>query len=90
MHYEAHVQAIIEFYVQYRSMKVKKEEARTMNLTPRCLRRRRYLPHTPLVRRRRSRSRSRRGRGQGMPSPRSGCEVPRPSRGVRYLSIDAR
>ena len=33
MHYEARVQAIIEFYAQYRSMKVKKEEARTMNLT---------------------------------------------------------
>jgi len=71
---------------------------RRLNLTPRRLRRRRYLPHTPLVRRRRRRSRSRsrsrrgreRGRRQGMPSPRSGCEVPRPSRGVRYLSIDAR
>jgi len=33
MHYEARVQAIIEFYAQYRTMKVKKEEARTMNLT---------------------------------------------------------
>jgi len=33
MHYEARAQAIIEFYAQYRSMKVKKEEARTMNLT---------------------------------------------------------
>ena len=33
MHYEARVQAIIEFYAQYRSMKVKKGEARTMNLT---------------------------------------------------------
>jgi len=50
---------------------------RRLNLTPRRLRRRRYLPHMPLVRRRRSRRR--RGRRQGMPSPRSGCEVPRPS-----------
>ena len=33
MHYEAHVQAIIDYYTQYREMKVKKEEARTMNLT---------------------------------------------------------
>ena len=33
MHYEARAQAIIEFYAQYRSMKVKKEEARTINLT---------------------------------------------------------
>ena len=33
MHYKARVQAIIEFYAQYRSMKVKKREARTMNLT---------------------------------------------------------
>ena len=33
MHYEARIQAIIEFHAQYRQMKVKKEEARTMNLT---------------------------------------------------------
>ena len=33
MHYEARIQAIIEFYAQHRNMKVKKEEARTMNLT---------------------------------------------------------
>ena len=33
MHYEARVQAIIDYYAQYRGMKVKKEEARTMNLT---------------------------------------------------------
>ena len=33
MHYEAHVQAIIDYYAQHRGMKVKKEEARTMNLT---------------------------------------------------------
>ena len=33
MHYEARVQAIIDYYAQHRGMKVKKEEARTMNLT---------------------------------------------------------
>ncbi|XP_066341229.1 uncharacterized protein [Miscanthus floridulus] len=33
MHYEARVQAIIDYYAHYRRMKVKKEEARTMNLT---------------------------------------------------------
>ena len=33
MHYEACVQAIIDYYAQHRGMKVKKEEARTMNLT---------------------------------------------------------
>lgn len=33
MHYEARIQAIIEFHAQYRQMKVRKEEARTMNLT---------------------------------------------------------
>ena len=33
MHYEARVQDIIDYYAQYRGMKVKKEEARTMNLT---------------------------------------------------------
>ena len=33
MHYEARVQAIIDYYAQYRGMKFKKEEARTMNLT---------------------------------------------------------
>ena len=33
LHYEARVQAIIDYYDQYRGMKVKKEEARTMNLT---------------------------------------------------------
>ena len=33
MHYEVRVQAIIDYYAQYRGMKVKKEEARTMNLT---------------------------------------------------------
>ena len=32
MHYEACVQAIIDYYAQHRGMKVKKEEARTMNL----------------------------------------------------------
>jgi len=33
MHYEARIQAIIDYYAQHRRMKVKKEEARTMNLT---------------------------------------------------------
>ncbi|XP_072148418.1 uncharacterized protein [Setaria viridis] len=33
MHYEARIQAIIEFHAQYRQMKVRKEEARRMNLT---------------------------------------------------------
>ncbi|XP_066383651.1 uncharacterized protein [Miscanthus floridulus] len=33
MHYEARVQAIIDYYAQYRGVKAKKEEARTMNLT---------------------------------------------------------
>ena len=33
MHYEARVQAIIDYYAQHRGMKVKREEARTMNLT---------------------------------------------------------
>ena len=33
MHYEARVQAIIDYYAQYRGMKVKKEDATTMNLT---------------------------------------------------------
>ena len=33
MHYEVQVQAIIDFYAEYRKMWVKKEEARTMNLT---------------------------------------------------------
>ena len=33
MHYEARVQTIIDYYAQHRGMKVKKEEARTMNLT---------------------------------------------------------
>nr|TKW09369.1 hypothetical protein SEVIR_6G090100v2 [Setaria viridis] len=33
MHYEARIQAIIEFHAQYRRMKVRKEEARIMNLT---------------------------------------------------------
>ncbi|XP_072147856.1 uncharacterized protein [Setaria viridis] len=33
MHYEAWVQAIIDFYDEFRKMKVTKEEARTMNLT---------------------------------------------------------
>ena len=32
MHYEARVQAIIDYYAQRRRMKIKKEEARTMNL----------------------------------------------------------
>ena len=32
MHYEARVQAIIDYYAQYRGMKVIKENARTMNL----------------------------------------------------------
>ena len=33
MHYEARIQAIIDYYANYRRMKVKKEEARTMKLT---------------------------------------------------------
>ena len=33
MHYEACVQSIIDYYAQHRRIKVKKEEARTMNLT---------------------------------------------------------
>ena len=33
IHYDTRVQAIIDYYAQYRGMKVKKEEARTMNLT---------------------------------------------------------
>ncbi|XP_072150038.1 uncharacterized protein [Setaria viridis] len=33
MHYEARVQAIIDFYAEYKRMRIKKEEARTMNLT---------------------------------------------------------
>ena len=32
MHYEARIQAIMDYYAQHRRMKVKKEEARTMNL----------------------------------------------------------
>ncbi|XP_072146291.1 uncharacterized protein [Setaria viridis] len=33
MHYEARVEAIIDFYAEYKRMRIKKEEARTMNLT---------------------------------------------------------